>query len=397
MQSAVAVTYELDDALLAAQELSASVYGQLTLGKESVGILYCEADMDHSALLRELEKKLPIPFIGCTTAAALDDGEGFREFCVTLAVLTGDDCKFAVSCTEPLTPENAPALLEEAYKKAISALGETPRLAYALTRGLPGMMNDIYPEVLTKASDGVPVFGGVPSGGTVDYRAVLFDGESYDDRMVLLLVGGGVKPIFNCLSIRPDTILQKRAITKAKDNIIYEVGGVSMKEYMESIDMALAVSGDADRTHSFLSKPLYIDDVERGVSFVRVIIEIDDETGSAVTNGKMVEGNLLSIGVLRKQEIEESAAICIHGMLEKIKENETGGYRYSMILCTTCIGRYMILAPFQRAEGDIIRDAVGQQIRFAGFYSWGELCPLEGRDGGLVNTAHDETISMCAI
>ncbi|MDL2232285.1 FIST C-terminal domain-containing protein [Ruminococcaceae bacterium OttesenSCG-928-L11] len=398
MESAIAFTYELDDAALGAEELSRQILSKLTLRANSIGILFCDSDADYIGLLEALAETLPVEIIGCTSVGMLGhETKGFDEICVSLTVLTADDCLFSTALSEPMTEDNAAQAIRQAYLRAASAIEGQPKLIYTLTRGAHDIMTDVYPDTLSQVSGGAPVFGGVPSGNEGDVPVVFYQGAAYEDRTLLLLVGGDIEPIFECRSIHPDTVVQKRPITRCTDNIIYEIGGEPVFDYLKSLQMNLNFQNRDDMVLSFLSKSLYVEDVESDISFVRTIRDVDLEKGYVVVNNKIKQGDLVSLGILSRKDIHESVEECIDTLLKKVRKAEEGGRKFGVILCTSCIARYLILSPDRHLEGKALIEGIGEQIPFTGFYSWGEICPLFGRDNACINKSHDKTMSMCAL
>jgi len=400
MKSIVVTTSMLDDMQLAARELAEQVENGIELMANSAGLLFCDSEIDHAALLAALGDRLSFPLIGCTTIGTLDTQSGFSEYAISLTVLTADDCRFCPAVSGPVRRDNLEQETAAVYARAAQELGCEPRMIFAFPCYQLDIMLDAYSKALTKVSGGLPVFGGLPSANAPGVNAILADGQVHSDRLGLLLIGGAAKPLFSTKIVLSNVAEQKRTVTQAKDNVIYRVGDVTFVEYLKSIGLMVEAVLSEDNTLVFVSNPLLVEGTgadDDGVPMVRTLHALDMECGSGTAIGKVPQGSILSVGQLRREDIQLSARACIEDLLHQIRESKADGYKYSTILCATCIGRFMIMVPDSGLEGEILTGAIGRDYTLSGFYGYGELCPTSMRNGAASNKAHNESITMCAL
>lgn len=398
IQSVTVATYCLDDMRLAAEELAAQI--TIPLRKHSVGLLYCDSELDHAGLLRELAKRLPFPIVGCATIGMLDNDNLFYEYGASLTLLTSDDCGLAVAVSGPVTPDNVREEIFAAYRNAAQSLGDTPKMIFALPAHQLDVMLDLYPDYLSEASGGLPVFGGLPSATPAGRNQVFAEGEAYEDRLVLLLVGGAARPLFSIRNVLSNISEVKRTVTKSRGNVIERVGETTMVEYMKSFGLRVKFEEGEDTTLSFVSNPLLVEGTDTGddgVPVVRAIHALDLKTGAVTAIGRVAEGSVVSIGQLYREDIEKSAMLCLEDLLRQMRENEADGYRYGTILCVSCAGRFLILLPDSGQEGKLLAREIGGRYTLSGMYGYGELCPTSIRNGVAGNKAHNLSITMCAL
>lgn len=400
MRSAVAITGEMDDMKRAADELSSGVLCSLPLPDRSCGIVFCDSEMDSRALMAGLKEKLQIPLVGCTTLACLDRQNGFQEMAATLIVLTADDVRFALSLSDPLTSQNAGEAIARAWRRGMEDLGEPVKLGIAFPASDNDIMMDEYPDAINNISDGVPLIGGISSfSPSYGVNRILFDGEAYSDRVVFLLFGGNVRPVFSVRNVLSELTEQTRIVTRAERNTIYTVENVTFVEYLRQMGLPVEkIASDPDAI-SFVTHPLLIraaDGENDDVPVARTLHALDLENGSGTTIGKVPEGSMISVALMKRRDIEISSDQAMRNLLREMETQRKDDYAWSTILCVSCVGRHLIMGSDRDVEGRIIVQSAPGYLNLCGFYANGELCPTALKNGRIVNRAHNESIVLCA-
>lgn len=400
MISKIAVTYQIDDATLAATELSRAVQEGTPLLSHTVGILMCYSDMDVPPLLRALSQHLPFDIIGCTCIASLDSETGFSEMAIRLLVLSADDCTFSVQLSGPVGPDTIPQRVEETYAGALDALGRPPGLLLMLAPYKLDLLFDTFTQTLNRVAPGVPVIGGLPShNDNGDLNAVLFNETAYPDRMAMLAIAGNIHPVFSVQNVLGDVVRRKRKVANAAGNTVYRVGSQTFVEYMEEIGFHWPDDGMID-TLTFLTNPLMLENVPlddgQTHGFVRTLHKIDKKEGSGTAVGMIPTGATLSICSLSKQDIEEAASKALAELMIKIADKRQNGQVFSTVLAVSCIGRFMLMSPRSSIETERLLAGLPPDVTLAGFYGYGEIGPVSRALPKIVNFAHNETLILCA-
>ncbi|MDL2264420.1 hypothetical protein LJC31_07200, partial [Synergistaceae bacterium OttesenSCG-928-I11] len=238
MRSNVSVTQQIDDVETAARELLEGAKSGFPLANNSVGILFCYSDMEAEDLLRELSNRADFDIVGCTAIANMDERTGFHDMAATLTLLTSDDVRFVTASSEPITPANVSEQIERTYRAAADRLGETPALLVALPPYRLEIMLDAYANGFNAVAPGVPVVGGLPSyNATGDSNLTFHNGTASADRMVLLAMAGDVRPVFSVQNVTSNDAERKRKVTRARDNVVYEVGNQRFTDYLAEIGL----------------------------------------------------------------------------------------------------------------------------------------------------------------
>ena len=393
MKSATATTYELDNASGAARQLADSINEKLALGKNAIGLLQCDADMDGATVTGELKELLGIEIAGMTTLAILDE-EGYHEAAAVLTVLTSDDCEFIVKVSESLaTPDYAQRIIKVAREIIEDAPedGATGILFSFCPNGMP-YSGDKYPDILSGEIGGCPIMGGVASDDYDFERARVFlSGNEYKDSLVLVGVCGNIKPVFSIRHVTSRFAEHIRRVTEATDNIVYKVGDETLIQYLESFGLLTDVP---DPALAFTSYPMMLTgDDDDEVALMRHIKSLDPTDGSGSFFGDVPVGKMANIGLINKGDIVAACRDSMNALLENA--NGQAGYEYSTIICISCCGRAMILGADSDAEGRVLSEMLPDNITLSGAYCLGEICPTSYKEKKAINRFHNCSITFC--
>lgn len=400
MKSKIFVTYEIDDPAIAVEELYAQLEQNLPFSTNSVGLLYCYSDMELTELAAVLHEKLDFPVIGVTAIASMDNVGGFHEMSVSLTVLTADDCEFSIRVSDPITPDVVRPQVELLYQKAVADLGTIPKLIYVLPPYQRNIMLDSYSEAFAEIAPDIPVIGGLPScNDRIDENLTIYNDKIYSDKIVMLAISGNINPVFSVQTVLENNEVKRTKITKAKDNIVYEVDSRSFTNYLIDAGMPMDVLTSVNNAISLVANPLHIEENREGFGnefkYLRALHGTNIETGSGLSIGRIPEGAYLSIHPLTRSEIGTAALLGVRDLIAKMKEVSAEGYQFSTVLGVSCIGRYMIMNPNGEVETENILKELPKDLNFSGFYGYGELCPLPMEEG-FMTFAHNESLVLCA-
>ena len=401
MRSIVAVTNEIDDAEKAVDELLQQMEEKGPLNKNSLGMVYCDVEVNHEEFIAALSEKLPFDVVGCTGLAMFDTENGARIMSIVLLVLTADDVYFSSALTGSLTAQNLRTEIEAAYQKASSGLGSLCKLIYMLPPLTDAFPPDDYVDILNELSGDVPVFGGLPSSSMADEDIFIYaGGRPHRDRAAIILLGGSVRPVFSVRNVLSTYSEQKFVVTKADKNVIYTVDDMPFTEYLKSVGLSVDELIAQDDLAVYVPTPLKVNlskhDYDDGIPVVRSIKSLSPVDGSGVLFGAVSEKSTVSIATMKRQDIQDSCKMAIREIREKVAAN-SGDYTYTALLCVSCGGRYMIMADDKEIEGDIIVETLPKGLTLSGFYAYGEICPTAFRDGRALNRIHNGSIVMCAL
>ncbi|MCL2740697.1 MAG: FIST C-terminal domain-containing protein [Oscillospiraceae bacterium] len=395
MRSATVLTTELDDPIKAATQLAEGMKGRLGLMKGSVGILLCDADMDGAAVTGELHRLLGIEVTGMTTLGTLDEG-GYHEAAAVFTVLTADDCEFRAACTESLAEGDFRRKIAESAKSImpVGAVGAGGLMFAFCPNGMP-FSGDMYPNVISQATGGVPVIGGVASDDYDFTRARVFiSGREYRDSLVLAGVWGNVKPLFSIKHVTSRFAERIRRVTDAEGNIVRKVGEETFVRYLENFGLKTDVP---DPVLAFTAYPMMLTQGDDGdeVPLMRHIAGLNHEDGSGTFFGDVPVGTLANICLINKNDLSAACRESMEAILRESARHPDHGY--SALFCMSCCGRAMILGSDSDAEGNVLKEMRPEGMTLTGAYCLGEVCPTRYKDGVAENRFHNCSITFCMI
>ena len=400
MKSATAISYELDNTAAATKELTAQIRDKLALRKNSIAILHGQPEMEIGELSAAISRELGCQVIGGTTAAgATLTNEGFHELAVVLHVLTDDDCLFAAAISDSMA-DNPEEKIENTYQRAYQDLRAQdataePKMVICVASILQSIDSD---SILDKVSDlcgWVPVFGyNAADDFEFQKQQVYLDGEAGGDRLAILLLSGNVRPIFQTAHLAGRKALEKRLVTKARGNVIYEVEGKPAYDYIKSFPFI------DDETKTLFNYQFFVemkdDEANDGVAVSRALHSYDKESGQVTCFANVPENSYIGLLYCDGNDVANTCESGIKELMDKINA-ASDDYEYSTVIIATCSLRNMFLADMKQAEGDRVRNLFPPSLTVSGMYAFGEMAPTSVRDNNkAVNRLHNATLTACA-
>jgi hypothetical protein len=159
----------------------------------------------------------------------------------------------------------------------------------------------------------------------------------------------------------------ERLITKSKNNILYELDGKPAldlyKEYLGDYSIGLPSTG--------LHFPLTVRSKDNNHTFVRTILGIDEIQKALIFAGDVPEDHYARLMRANYDNLIEGSLQAAKVSLESI-----GLRNASLAILVSCVGRKLVLDQMASEEIDAVRSILGNETIFTGFYSYGEISPL---------------------
>ena len=175
----------------------------------------------------------------------------------------------------------------------------------------------------------------------------------------------------------------ERIITKSEANILYELDGEP------ALDLYKRYLGDeaANLPASGLLFPLTVRPAnDESSAVVRTIVGIDEDKKSMLFAGDIPQGY---VARLMRGNFDDLVA----GSQQAGEKAALPGADY-LALLVSCIGRKLLMGQNIADETEAAFDALGQQVKSIGFYSYGEIAPhaISGRC-----ELHNQTMTITTI
>jgi len=382
IRSFTATTREIDDPQAAVTEILTMLALEKNMLQNSVGIISCFSEFEDTGALKAICDALPFECVGTTTCLC-SAGKEADEILFAITVLTSDDCVF----------KTLAALITEEYIKSIHSsftdfLGQSPEKPALFLSYFP-LMNTVSGDMILTAIDeatgGVPLFGLTTIDHTLDYSAAktIHNGDAFREAAVLCAIYGSPKVEFGIASLDDNKFrIQKAIITESSGNVLIGVNGKNAMEYLKEIGFTeeqLPAPGVG-------AVPLIINYMGSKKPVVRAVFAVTSE-GHVACGGKMPTGATLGIGHVDTNDVLNTTSKTVRTFIEK----------GSVVLCYSCIARYLVLGADSTAEVEKIIEAVGNDTEYHFTYSGGEICPMSDSNGNLKNVYHNFTIVFCRL
>jgi hypothetical protein len=387
LKCASVFTCELDDRNIALDEIKSQLDSKIKLLKNTVGIIMCNPEFIYSDIVEYVCAGLPFDIVGITSSSQSTNDE-IGELILTLFVMTADDIQFSAGVTERLVTD-----LYEPTKKAYeaAAAGQTglPKLVLTFPPFLfETFSGDLYIETWNNILPGVPQFGSVTTDDTADFSecSTIYNGKDTKDTMPFILCYGNISPRFIIATLdEVSGISLKAVVTKAKDNIVYEINNIITKDFFKE---SLGISG------SMISVPLLVDSpIAKDYDGIPVIREQSSvtEEGAGVFAGKIEVGSKL---LLLKADEESILSTSLKGLLKLNDMEDING-----ALIFTCVSRRTMLMSVNKplAEMQLVKDTIRTDIPYMLGGSGGEICPTSVKDGVAFNRNHDYSMVILVV
>ncbi len=395
MRSLQAFTKEVDDIALAVSQLREGIDTSLLMSN-TCGIVFCGFEPDMEELVQKLKEVFDFPFFGCTGIGVLST-EGYSQSSISLLVLTADDVSFSIGMTRDIEGPDDICAFADTYNECAAPLCDKAKLIFTYVPWLTNVTFDDIVSLLDKESGHVPVYGGIASDGWTFDSTYVFTNEGVSqNRGVMMVVSGNVRPIFTIEHSTTLTTNLHKTVTKAEGTVVYELDGRPVTDFIREMGLI------TDKTQvilDFLGTPFLASQKTSDgdeIDTLRCLGVIDHENHSCGYIGRIDEGSELNMVLISKEDIEASVKMAFDEILEKI--SQSGDYAYSSIFCSSCAARYCLLVADKNAEGRAYEGRLPDGLNVQGVYIYGEFCPAKGKKNGrLYNVLSNETFTILAI
>ena len=230
---------------------------------------------------------------------------------------------------------------------------------------------------------GVVLTGGLAGDGTRFEKTVVgLDQPPVPGRVVAIgFYGRHLKTAFGSsggwLPFGPE-----RTVTRSAGNVLYELDGRSAlalyKNYLG--DHAAKLPGSA------LRFPLCVTPADGGSPVVRTILSINDQAESMTFAGDIPLEARVHFMRASYEDLIDGAARAAS------QTHQVAGPQ--LIICVSCVGRRIVLGQRVEEETEIVREILGTAGILTGFYSYGELAPV---DNETACQLHNQTMTITTL
>lgn len=338
--------------------------------------------LDDASILAPLRARYPnAVFFGCSTAGEIV-GTAVQDDSVVASALSFDATDVRLTST-PIDGEADSFATGRRLAAALKAPGLSH--VFVLSDGLAVNGSQLAAGLATGVGDGVVVTGGLAGDGTAFARTFVVAGPDVRSHVAAAVGLYGSRLRVGCASLGGwDPFGPERIVTKARDNVLYELDGQSAlglyKRYLGAHAAELPASA--------LLFPLAVREAGQD-PIVRTVLSVDQADESMTFAGDVPEGaraRLMKANFDRLIDGATGAAMTCKTAVDDASA--------SFALLISCVGRKLVLKQRVEEEVEAVRDVIGPQATLAGFYSYGEISPFTP---GAQCRLHNQTMTITTL
>jgi len=339
------------------------------------------------ALDQKLRQALQVAFpfaeiIGCTTSGEILSTEVYDESLVVTAIHFEDTAIETVSVNV--------ANFQRSFDAGIALAETLPKnnLKYVLVISDGQQVNgtELVDGLNQNLPAGTLITGGMAGDGERFEKTYVWHNDSCHagDILVCGFYGDAIRIGHGTLG-GWSAFGPNRLVTKSSGNILYELDNQPAlelyKKYLGEFSEQLPSSA--------LRFPLSLQLSGEDEAVVRTILNINEADQSMIFAGDMPQGATAKLMKANFDTLIEGANTAAIGALKSLREPGA-----SLALLISCVGRRLVLNQRVYEELEAVEDVVTADCPMCGFYSYGEISPLQN---GTQCRLHNQTMTITTL
>lgn len=365
-----------------------------TSGKADVLIVFGAMRFEHKALLSGITSVSGnIPMVGGTTAGEISP-KGFSEGSVVVMAISSDELRFHTGIGKHMSRDEDACARELIADIRSRAVIEDASSLLVFPNGMGGDGLKMLKGLQSVLKGDFEISGGY-LGDDMRFKHTFqyYNGRVYRDAIVGLLVafggtyrtGIGVRSGF-------ESIGNSFYCTSSEGNVVKEFDNVSALELYREF---LGEERSARLPGVCMEYPFGLIDEEAGCSGMRHFqlrcgLNVDRKKGTITLAASIPEGSAVTLTSGSRGDI-------INGAREAAEQamRSLDGARPELIVMFSCVGRKLVLGRRIPEEVEVVRKCLGYEVPIIGFYTYGEIGPIDRSIEKLAEAKfHNETVVL---
>jgi hypothetical protein len=370
---------------LAGREAAEQALKKAGVEKPAFVFMFASIGYDQHSVLRAVREATGgAPLTGCSVEGTIDgDDADESNFSVLVTVISSDEMRWHNGLATELRADScalgkrvARDLLPHLSADTIGLFVFPDGLTYDIDNFFAGLEGDLPSDRC------LPIWGG-GAGNNLNLGKPTFqycDDEVVSDGISYALLSGEARPAWAIgHSLIP--IGGERIVTRSEGNVIYEIDGKPATEVLKEYLPEDALADDRDWLRYAISlalsfkAPSYMKDEEY---VVRGVPQLSLTDGSITVQTEVKEGTSIWFSSRDKEKITTG----FDRMAAKIKD-QLGGEKPKLVFQFECVTRGKLMFREQEKLQLLkrFRQSVGPDVPWVGFYTIGEIAPVEEHNG----------------
>jgi hypothetical protein len=253
---------------------------------------------------------------------------------------------------------------------------------FLLSDGLSVNGSDLISGLRSQLPESVTITGGLAGDGSRFQETLVIWNELIEKELVAAIgvYGDRIKIGYGSLG-GWTSFGAKRMVTKSKENVLYELDGMSAlelyKKYLGEYATGLPATG--------LLFPLNLYNKTGDRAVVRTILAVDEVEQNLTFAGDIPEGSIVQLMQANFDRLVDGAIAAAENSLSNISGSP------DLAVLISCVGRKLVLKQRIEEEVEGVQDVMGKTTTLTGFYSYGEIAPETFGDR---SELHNQTMTI---
>ncbi|MGB3494422.1 MAG: FIST N-terminal domain-containing protein [Elainellaceae cyanobacterium] len=363
----VAVGHSTDlDSPDAIAEILKQCHASLAGTTPNAGILLAAIDFEHELVLQKILAAFPdLILIGGTTDGELSSVLGFEQDSLTLILFCSDLIHFGAGIGADVS-SSISAATRAAVAQAKAGCTEPIQFCITLPESLTTSALQIVESLKNQLGANVPIFGGLTADQwRFKQTYQFFQDQVYSDAVPVMLISGPVL-FSHGVASGWHPIGKQGRITRVENNIVYEIDGAPALDFYKYYLGPLPPSSEY---------PLAVFEANGKLAYMRAPSGIyNPEVGSITFFGDVPEGVQIQLTETSRNDILSASQTSMEQALTHYP-----GHAPAAALFFSCASRRQILGSRTVEEYGLIKEKLKNDLPACGFYTNGEIAPLQQR------------------
>jgi hypothetical protein len=322
--------------------------------------------LEHEELMSKVIASHPaLIFSGCSTSGEIMENNVFDESIVVTEI--------TFEKTNLQQKQFSIDSFSDSYSAGEALINELPkknlRHVFVLCDGLHVNGSELVRGLRNNCPAGVNITGGLAGDGQAFQKTIVLDQLGQPKEKIITAIGfygSDLQVGFGSYG-GWDTFGMDRLVTKSKDNVLFELDGTPALELYKSYLGELADQLPASGLLFPLSLRYKVDQQP----VVRTILSVSEADQSLTFAGDIPQGSYVRLMKANIDRLVDGAITAAENTVKPLL-----GEKPQLSLLISCVGRKLVLKQMIEEEIDGVREVIGNESAFAGFYSYGEISPF---------------------
>ncbi len=362
------------------------------LGKPAdVIMVFAAPKFKHQKVLDGITKiTKSTPMAGGTTAGEISP-QGLTVNSVVVCALRSKDITFSVGIGKNISKSEVRAGAQLAKSVLSSVKKKKPSTLIMFPDGLAGDGLHVIKGAQKILGESFEIVGGaLGDEGAFKNTYQFYNGTVYQNTVVGLLISGAQLTTATGVRSGWEAVGNRFTCTKSKGNVVYKFGD---KTALEIYKDYLGSERYKKLPAIGLEYPLGLVDEKaeiEGYNYfqIRCPVGINEKDGSVTFAASIPEGKEVTLTYSSRTSIINGSKLAAHQAKKTL-----GSAKPRLVMMFSCVGRKMVLGRRTNEEINVVREVFGNRVPIVGFYTYGEIGPIDKRISSLQSTRwHNETV-----